>query len=478
MGSSTWEYVGSMIPVILSGGSGTRLWPVSRASYPKQFCDFFDGSFLENTIERLKTLGEVYILTTRSMEALTRRAVSRDGLRLENVVFEPMGKNTAPAIALMCHILAMRGLSNEIVGVFPSDHLISNETAFQKAVELATKVAADGYVVTLGVKPNSPATGYGYIEVEGAPIANLGDMRALPVKGFREKPDGKTAATYVASGHHFWNAGMFVFRVQDMINCFTRFQPDMWAKISAIKGDLSNLEYNYAMSDSISIDYAVMEKLDRQACVPCDMGWSDVGSWDEMARLVDESAPVRTRSRAEVFNLDSENNYVFSVHNKVVGLIDVTDMMIVDTPDALLVVRKGSSQKVKELVQELRQAGQPEATEHPFEARPWGRFEVLADEPDYKAKKITVDVGGQLSYQSHTQRHEHWVVISGHAQVTLDDKVHDLGPGEYIHVSAGSKHRIRNSGKEPLVVVEVQTGSYFGEDDIVRYQDDYNRTMT
>lgn len=467
-----------MIPVILSGGSGTRLWPVSRASYPKQFCDFFDGSFLGNTIHRLKALGDIHILTTKSMDSLTQRATKREGLNPDNVFLEPMGKNTGPAIALLCHVLALRGKAQEIVGVFPSDHLVANEKAFEDAVKLACEVASQGFVVTLGIEPHAPVTGYGYIEVTDDVIGKGGALKAVKVKGFREKPSLQVAQDYLKSGRHFWNAGMFVFRVQDMINHLKKFQPQMWTKISEIKKDLSNLEYNYSMVDGISIDYAVMEKLAEQACVPCDIGWSDVGSWDEMARISDESQTVRSHSRAEVFNIDSANNYVFSVHNKVIGLIDVTDLLVVDTPDALLVVKKGSSQKVKELVDEIRTAGMPEATEHPFETRPWGRFEILSDEPSYKAKKITIDPGGQLSYQSHTQRNEHWVIISGSAQVTLNEKAIDLKPGEFIHIPAGSKHRIKNTGtSEPLIFVEVQTGAYFGEDDIIRYKDDYNRPL-
>lgn len=467
-----------MTPVILSGGSGTRLWPVSRAAYPKQFCDFFDGSFLGNTIGRLKVFGDVHILTTKTMEALTQRAVKRDGLKTSNVILEPMGKNTAPAIALLCHILNSRGQAQEIVGVFPSDHLIADEQAFQRAVSLANEVAAKGFVVTLGLTPHTPSTGYGYIEVTDEKLGRAAGVHAVKVKGFREKPNLATAQTYVESGRHFWNAGMFMFRVADMIGHFEKFQPQLWAKISAIKADLSNLEYNYAMVENISIDYAIMEKLDKQACVPCDIGWSDVGSWDEMARLSDESVTLHTKSRAEVFSSSAHNNYVFSVHNKVIGLIDVTDLIVVDTPDALLVVKKGSSQKVKDLVDDLRQAGQPEATEHPFETRPWGRFEVLADEPAFKTKRITVDSGAQLSYQMHNHRHEHWVIISGQGQVVLNEKTIDLKPGESIHIPAGSKHRIRNPGSEPLIFIEVQTGTYFGEDDIIRYKDDYNRPLS
>ena len=467
-----------MVPVILSGGSGTRLWPVSRASYPKQFCDFFDGSFLGNTVRRLKTLGDVHILTTKNMSSLTQRAVSHQGLNPENVIYEPMGKNAAPAVALLCHWLERHGKANEIVGVFPSDHLIADESAFQKAVKVAEMAANRGYIATLGIQPSYPATGFGYIEVSSQTVAESGGLKAMAVAGFREKPDQETARGYIQSGKHFWNAGMFMFKASDMITHFQKLQPQMWSKIAAIEKDLSNAHYNYALVDSISLDYAIMEKVKEQVCVPCDIGWSDVGSWDEMARIAEEAQGVHSQSRAEVFNTNSENNYVFSVHNKVVGMIDVTDLIVVDTPDALLVVRKGASQKVKELVDDLKAAGQPEATEHPFETRPWGRFEILADEPSFKAKKITVDPGGQLSYQSHNQRDEHWVMISGRGQVVLNEQVVDLKAGQFVHIPALTKHRIRNTGSEPLVFVEVQTGSYFGEDDIIRYKDDYNRPVT
>lgn len=467
-----------MIPVILSGGSGTRLWPVSRASYPKQFCEFFDGSFLDNTVRRLKALGEVHILTVKAMEALTHRAVKREGLKSENVIFEPMGKNTAPAVALLCHVLNQRGLGQEVAGVFPSDHLISDEETFAKAVRLAESVAKQGFVVTLGVQPHSPATGYGYIEVTDTVVGKNEALSALSVKGFREKPNLETAKTYLASGHHFWNAGMFVFKVADMIAHFQKFQPQIWAKISQIKPDFSNADYQYALVDNISVDYAIMEKLDKQACVPCDMGWSDVGSWDEMARIAEEETRMHTRSRAEVFNHNSENNYVFSVQNKVVGLVDVTDLILIDTPDALLVVRKGASQGVKELVDAMKEAGQPEATSHPFETRPWGRFEILADEKNYKAKKITIDPGGQLSYQSHNQRSEYWVIVSGEAEFTLNEQKTTMVAGQSVHIPVGAKHRMRNPGNVPVVFVEVQLGQYFGEDDIIRYLDDYNRATT
>lgn len=464
-----------MIPVILSGGSGTRLWPVSRASYPKQFCEFFDHSFLQNSVERVRPFGEPYILTVESMRAITQRTAHELKLSEMQLIFEPMAKNTAPAMALLCHILNLQGKGQEIVGVFPADHLISDKAVFMNAVKLAEECAKAGEVVTLGIQPNSPATGYGYIEVSDIVVKSQNQLRAISVKGFCEKPSLKVAEQFLASGKHYWNAGMFVFRVQEMIAHFARLQPELWRRISEIKPDLSNAKYQYANAESKSFDYAIMEKLDQQVCIPCDMGWSDVGSWDEIARISEESSNMRSDAAAVTFSEGAQANYVFSLRSKVVGLVGVDNLIVVETPDALLIAKKGQSQKVKELLDQVKKAGLPEATEHPFELRPWGGFEVLADEKKFKAKTIRVDGGSQLSYQSHAKREEHWIIVEGVAEVVLNDVVHKLKAGQYIFIPQGAKHRIRNPGSAPLVFVEVQTGSYFGEDDIVRYQDDYNR---
>jgi mannose-1-phosphate guanylyltransferase/mannose-1-phosphate guanylyltransferase/mannose-6-phosphate isomerase len=464
-----------MIPLILSGGSGTRLWPVSRASYPKQFCDLYDKSFLRTTVERLRPLGEPFLLTVKSMEALTFRLARELDLPLDRLLYEPMGRNTAPAIALACHVFERRGLSQEIVGVFPADHLVLDTDAFYQAVRLAERRAQAGDVVTIGIEPRYAATGYGYIEIAEDAIDQDDGLKAFAVRAFHEKPDAEKAARFVREGRYYWNAGMFVFRVADMIAAFKDHMPELWSKIESLKGDLERAKYVYANLPNQSIDYGVMEKLRRQSCIPARMGWSDVGSWDELARLADEAPELRSDSKAEIFDVDSTGNYVFSVRPKVVGLINVENMIVVDTPDALLIAAKGQTQNVKQIVDEVRERGRPEATEHPFETRPWGGFEVLAERSNFKAKTITVDVGAQLSYQSHRRREEHWIVVEGEAEVILDDVPHRLTSGQYLRIPEGAKHRIRNSGNLPLVFVEVQTGSYFGEDDIIRYSDDYRR---
>lgn len=465
-----------MIPVILSGGSGTRLWPVSRASYPKQFCEFYDQSFLKNSISRLRVFGEPSILTVATMEALTAKTLREMGISPDHAIYEPMAKNTAPAIALLCHVLALQGKAEEVVGVFPADHLVTDEKAFQEAVELGVKCAEQGEVVTLGIQPSYASTGYGYIEVKEDVFLSGSHLKAHRVEGFREKPDEKTAQEFLESGRHYWNAGMFIFRVSVMIDHLKKYLPEVWERISGISSDLSDAKYAYALLESVSIDYGVMEKLEQQVCIPCNIGWSDVGSWDELARLSEELPSLKTDSKALVFNEGSSSNFIFSVREKVIGLIDVHNLIIVDTPDALLISKKGQSQKVKQLVDGIRQAGSSVATDHPFEHRPWGGFEVLAEDKRFKAKTIQVDPGAKLSYQSHTRRAEHWIMIEGEAEVTLNDVPRRLKAGEYIHIPMGAKHRIENVGTGPLIFVEVQTGSYFGEDDITRYQDDYGRS--
>lgn len=467
-----------MIPVIISGGSGSRLWPVSRASYPKQFCEFYDRSFLATTASRLSPLGHPMVVTVQSMKAMTEKTFRSLNLPTDGILAEPLGKNTAPALAWLCHVLQQRGKADQIVGVFASDHLVLDQPKFLEACRLAEKVAAKNMIVTLGIQPNYPATGYGYIEVSSDPIEKKEDLTAFAVKGFREKPNLAKAEEFIQSKKHFWNAGIFFFRVSHLIACFEKHLPEMWNRIKDIKEDESNLAYQYASLESISFDNGIMEKVKEQACIPCDVGWSDVGSWDEIARLEEEVPDLKSGTHAQVFTEDAHHNYVFSFQNRVVGLVGVDNLIVIETPDATLIAKKGSTQKVKDLVDQVRSAGLPEATEHVFENRPWGRFEILADKNQYKAKTITVDPGQQLSYQSHAKREEHWVIVSGIAEVVLDDKIHPLKAGQHIFIPKGSKHRMRNPGKEPLLFVEVQTGSYFGEDDIVRYQDDYNRVKT
>jgi mannose-1-phosphate guanylyltransferase/mannose-6-phosphate isomerase len=347
-----------MIPVILSGGSGTRLWPVSRESYPKQFCEFFDRSFLKETILRLQPFGVPRVLTLQSMKVLTENTYKDLSLPIENIIYEPMGRNTAPAVALLCHHLMSKGQGAEVVGVFPADHLVQKTDEFRKVIQLAEQAARQKKIVTLGLTPSYAATGYGYIELKGQAAAIL---KAEEVVSFHEKPSADKAESYLQSGNFYWNAGIFLFQVEHMVSLFEKHLPDVWRQIQQIKSDGSNLSYIYANIDGISLDYAILEKTKDILCVPCDLGWSDVGSWDEMARLSEGSLKSAQSSRAQVFLQDAENNYVYSQSNKVIALSDVNQLIVVDTPDALLIGRRGQSQNVSRLVKGLQAEGIIEA---------------------------------------------------------------------------------------------------------------------
>lgn len=463
-----------MITIVLSGGSGSRLWPVSREAYPKQFCEFFDKSFLRETIERVRSFGEVQIVTLESMGTLTMGAIQPMGLKSDQIILEPLAKNTAPAIALAALRALREGKGDEVLGVFPADHLITQTERFRQAVSLAESEAKKNHVVTIGIQPRFASTGYGYLELADYVESPSGALSSFAVQRFYEKPTVEKAEAYLRSGRYFWNAGIFFFKVNIIVELFKKHMPTLWKSIETLKPDFSNLKYVYANLVSQSIDYGIMEKLAGEIrCIPGDYGWSDVGSWDELARLGEESLEID--SKAQVFNVDAEENFVYANHNKVVGLCGVSRLMVVDTPDALLVAKRGDSQKVKQLVENMREAKLSQVYEHNFEVRPWGRFEVLSDNPDHKVKRIIVAPGGQLSYQEHEKRDEHWIVVQGVAEITLDGVVQNFNPGQQVYVRRGQKHRVKNSGSTPLVFIEVQTGQYFGEDDIRRFADDYNR---
>lgn len=457
-----------MIPIVLSGGSGTRLWPVSRAACPKQFVELFDESLLAKTLRRLQPLGSPWVIAVAEQRFLTQRVMAEAGLPREQALFEPRGRNTAPAVALACRVLLDRGLGEEVAGIFPADHLIQDEAGFHAVCRLAEECARRGQVATLGIRPAFPATGFGYIEASEEVFAKAGVHRAFTARGFREKPDLATAEALVAAGNFHWNAGMFVFRVSTMAGHLERLMPELWREMQGLAPNLANLGAVYDRIASESLDYGVMEHLAEQVVIPCDLGWSDVGSWDEVARL--------SASGANVFSDGAGDNFVFAHGDRVYGLVGVSDLIVVDTADALLIARRGATQGVKGVVDLLKEAGRREATEHVYEHRPWGSFEVLRDTPRFKSKILRVAPGQRLSYQSHAHRSEHWVVVAGEPEVVLDGELLRPRPGEAVYIPRGARHRIQNPGSEMVEIVEVQLGTYFGEDDIVRYEDDYERS--
>lgn len=459
-----------MIPAIMCGGQGTRLWPLSRASYPKPFCKLLDSSLFDKTLARLETFGQPWVITAENLRGLVYQALRERNLPRENVLFEPVPKNTAPAIALLCRVLELKNRASEVVGIFPADHLVEKTQAFNSALKLAETCARKGQICTVGVKPTYAATGYGYIEIQEKVFETAGSNRAFTVAGFREKPDTKTAEEFLRKGNFYWNAGIFVFQVSIMIGAFKKHMPSMWEAFQKLNSDLSNLKEVYAGLESKSIDYGIMEKFKDQVCVPADLGWSDVGSWDEVSKLGEAERNSKVVSEAK-------NNFVMTGRSdKVVGLVDVDDLLVVDTEDALLISKKGSSQKVGALLKEVAKKSAQVAKEHVFDFRPWGKFETIREENGFKVKVIRVDPGQQFSYQSHDQRAEHWVLVKGRATVILNEKSHELGAGDYIYIPRGAKHRMRNDGAGPAEFVEVQIGPYLGEDDIIRYDDDYGRS--
>lgn len=449
-----------MTPIVLSGGSGTRLWPLSRTKTPKQFCQFFDKTLQEMTLRRLMPLSTPWVITNSNLKDQTELQFRRIGLPLDHIVLEPVARNTAPAIALLCKIFELQNKTQEVVGVFPADHLIADEPAFLATLKKAETEALKGKVVTLGIKPDHPATGYGYIQTEGSAVLR-----------FCEKPDLATAEQFLKSGQYFWNAGIFVFQISTMIDLLKVHQKENWQTLSALTPDLSNIKELYAKLQSISIDYAVLEKLksDKLSCVPCNAGWNDIGSWDAIAEIL-------TNKDSDVLEVQGKNNFVHTHDGKLYAFAGVNDLIVVDTKDALMITKKGESQKVKDVVDALKERRGIILQQQVDEERPWGGFEVFKDEPQYKTKLITVTPGQQISYQSHNQREEHWLVVEGSGEIILDGKTIPVERGTYTKIPLKAKHRIRNTGKVDLKFVEVQIGSYFGEDDIIRYQDDYHRS--
>lgn len=453
--------------VILCGGSGTRLWPISRTLYPKQFCQLFGNeSLFQKTIKRNLPLAtsfsvvinqEQYFMGLDQYEELKTTKPS-------HFVLEPVGRNTAPAIALA----ALNVQPNEILLVVPSDHLIEKQSAYEEAVKKAIELAQDNKLITFGIKPGYAETGYGYIEADG-----------FEVKSFKEKPNAQTAESYLKAGNYFWNSGMFCFKAEVFLNELKKFAPDVYADSlkayeSAKKGNLLRVGMEEMKAiRSESIDYAVMEKSNLVKVVPSDIGWSDVGSFDALYDALSKDQSGNTQAE-NVIHIGSKNNLIIG-GKRLISTIDVEDMMIIDTTDALVISKKGSTQKVKDLVAEVKKRSPEMCNVHTTAHKPWGTSTLLEESSEYRVKQITVRPGAKLSLQYHHHRSEHWIIVSGTALITIDNSTLELNASESIYIPKESKHRLSNPGNTDLVIIEAQVGSYLGEDDIVRLQDDYVR---
>ena len=472
-----------IIPIILSGGAGTRLWPISRRMHPKPFMEVAGKPLLVHALERAALISdEALIVTNQDHYFLTENLLKQTPKAPKvSYLLEPKGRNTAPAIALAVrHIQKTHG-DDAVCLVLAADHLISDDAAFEKAVKQASEQAQDGNLVVFGIRPTGPETGYGYLEVAAA-----GDgPQAL--KSFIEKPDRTTAEQYLAEGRYYWNSGMFCFATGVMAENIARHAGDVWTASEAAFADVQEEagvtrfeEASFIAQPDISIDYAVMEKAESISMVPASFGWSDVGSWDAVADAHEADANGNSSVGVDkVQFIETHNTHIESTSHteKVIAAIGVENLVIIDTPDALLVADRAKSQDVKLVVEALKASADAELTELPATVhRPWGTYATLKQEDGYQVKRITVSPGQQLSLQYHHRRAEHWVVTHGQAIVQVGDEELETGPGEYRYIPLGEKHRLTNIGDGELVVIEVQVGSYLGEDDIVRIEDVYGRS--
>ena len=458
-----------LIPVILSGGSGTRLWPLSRESHPKQFLPLLGGdtSLLQSTWLRLRGLPGAeapLVVANEEHRFMVAEQLRQVGVTPAALILEPVGRNTAPAIAVAA-LRAQAGGADPVLLVLPSDHVIADEAAFREAVLLALPAAQSGQLVTFGIVPNAPETGYGYIKAGPG-----GHVR--PVERFVEKPDLETAQGYVASGEYFWNSGMFAFLASRYLEELDKHNPRM---VELARESLDKASFAACPADSI--DYAVMEKTDRAAVVPIDVGWNDVGSWSALWSVVEQDGDGNAH-RGDVIARDCRNTLAIATDKRLLALIGLTDVVAIDTDDALLVAHKDRVQDVKEIVAALKRDKRTQATWHRKVYRPWGSYDGIDSGDRFQVKRIIVKPGAALSLQMHHHRAEHWIVVKGTARVTCGDKVFLLAENESTYIPLGSQHRLENPGRQPLELIEVQSGGYLGEDDIVRFEDVYGRNAS
>ncbi|MCX5706043.1 MAG: mannose-1-phosphate guanylyltransferase/mannose-6-phosphate isomerase [Candidatus Omnitrophica bacterium] len=456
--------------VILAGGTGTRFWPFSRELEPKQFMQIIgDKSLLQDTIKRIDGLvlpKNIFIVTNFKYLYEVKHQVAAFRISEANIILEPQGKNTAPAIGLCAQLISRRDKDATLI-VLPSDHFIKNINKFRGCLKKAISLASHGLLVTLGIKPQNPSTGYGYIKT------GLKKNGYFSAEKFLEKPDLAKAKAYFKDKRFYWNSGMFVWKASTFLEETRKYLPKLHILLSMIRS-VDDIEKVWPKIDPISVDYGIMERSSKIALIPAPFYWTDLGSWDAMNALLpkDKSGNV---IHADCLEVDSSGVSVFSRGARLISLIGVKDLIIVDTPDALLVCDKHKSQDVKKVVDILKSNKRKEQIAHTTEKRPWGSFTVLQNSDGFKIKLIEISPKKRLSLQRHAKRAEHWVVVSGCARVTTGFKKRLVHSNHSIYVPIGTKHRLENPGVIPLKIVEVQTGSYVEEDDIERFDDDFKR---
>lgn len=465
-----------ILPVIMAGGTGSRLWPLSRDLMPKQFLKLNGAdTMLQATVKRLKNVDALPPLVICNEE---HRFIAAEQLRQinqldHNIILEPVGRNTAPAIALAA-LAAAKKSQDPLLLVLAADHVIADTPAFEQAVAQAQQLAKSDKLVTFGIVPTHAETGYGYI-CRGEATAN-----AFAVKRFVEKPDAATAEQYIAGGDYYWNSGMFMFKASRYLAELKQHRPDIYAAceqaMAEVDPDLDFIRVNkeaFVACPDDSVDYAVMEKTAAAVVVPLDAGWSDVGSWSSLWDISSKDTDGNV-CNGDVLNVGSKNNYVFA-ETGLVATVGLQDVVVVQTKDAVLVAAKDKVQDIKKVVQQLKASGRSEHRIHREVYRPWGKYDSIDNGERYQVKRITVKPGEKLSIQMHHHRAEHWIVVSGTANVTVDGKDTLLSENQSVYIPLGAIHALENPGKIPLELIEVQSGSYLGEDDIVRFSDRYGR---
>ncbi len=462
-------------PVLLSGGTGTRLWPLSREAYPKQFLPLAgEDTMVQATWRRVAPLAGAapIVVANEEHRFLVAEQLRQIGAPTPAIVLEPVGRNTAPAIAAAA-LQALAAGDDPLLLVLPSDHVVRNEAGFRDAVSAACAAAEAGALVTFGIVPDAPETGFGYIQAE----TGEGVRRVLR---FVEKPDAVTAQSYLDAGGYYWNSGMFLFRASRYLEELGKFQPGIVASVSAAfaaakrDGDFIRLDKEaFAASPSDSIDYAVMEKTSDAKVLPVDIGWNDVGSWSALWEVAERDDDGNAH-RGDVIAVDSRNTYAYA--QRLVALVGLDDVVVVETDDAVLVAHKDRVQEVKQVVAQLKESQRSQAVLHRKVYRPWGAYDSIDTGERFQVKRITVKPGGVLSLQMHHHRAEHWIVVSGTARVTRGEETLLLSENQSTYIPLGVTHRLENPGMVPLELIEVQSGSYLGEDDIVRFEDMYGRS--